>query len=439
MELKEILQQAGVVGAGGAGFPTYAKLGEGIDTLLINAAECEPLLFTDYTILTREVVRVCDGAALMAEALGAKTVLLGIKAHRAAHLGWEDGTLLQGGVRVCALPDIYPLGDEINLIYEMTGRLVQPGCLPLTQHVVVSNVETLWNVSRAVRENLPVTEKWVTVSGDVPDSARQVVRVPIGMRVADLFDQLGVVVPDTHVCIDGGPSMGRIISEKTALIGTTTKGLLVLPRDIPATVVKLRTLDRQRMLANAVCCQCSACTEMCPRALLGYPLEPHRLVRAEMGVVEAFPDKYASAALCSGCGVCEIAACCQGISPKAVIAAQKAVLGKNRIRFQADRAYGLDPDRNSRLIPSGRWRSLLGVAKYHIAPSYGGELTADQVSISLRGHIGAPSLLCVQVGDAVQAGQPVATAANGLSVAHHASLTGKVTFVDESAVYISKT
>ncbi len=438
MKLKDILREAGVVGAGGAGFPTYAKLGEGIDTLLINAAECEPLLFTDYTILTRELVRVCDGAALMAEALGAQTVLLGIKAHRAAHLGWEDGTVLQGGVKVCALPDIYPLGDEINLIYEMTGRLVQPGCLPLTQHVVVSNVETLWNVSRAVREHLPVTEKWVTVSGDVPDAARQVVRVPVGMRVADLFAALGVTVPDTHVCIDGGPSMGRIISHQTAVIGKNTKGLLVLPRDIPATVVKLRTPDRQRMLANAVCCQCSACTEMCPRALLGYPLEPHRLVRAEVGVVEAFPDKYASAALCSGCGVCEIAACCQGISPKAVIAAQKAVLGKNRIRFQANREYGLDPDRNSRLIPSARWRNLLGVAKYHIAPAYGGFLSANEVSVSLKGHIGVSARACVKVGDAVVCGQPVAAAAEGLSVAHHASLDGKVSFIDENAVYISK-
>lgn len=438
MDLKQLLREAGVIGAGGAGFPSYAKLGTGADTLLINAAECEPLLFTDYVLLMKELDRVTDGARLVADALGVTRILLGVKRHRGEHLGWTDGTTVSNGVTVCFLPDVYPLGDEINLIYQMTGRLVQPGALPITEHVVVYNVETLMNVSYAVREGKPVTEKWLTVAGDIPEGAARVVRVPIGMRVSALFEKLGITVPETHVCIDGGPSMGNVISEATALVRKNTKGLLVLPRTIPAMMVKLRPIDRQVNIANAVCCQCSACTEMCSRALLGYPLEPHRLVRAGREVVEAFPEQFTSASLCSGCGICEISACGQFISPKAVIALQKSILAKNKLRFKADRVYRPDPERDARMVPSARWRSLLGVTRYHHMPAYGGFLPAEEVSVALNTHIGAPSSPSVKVGDQVQAGQVIATAAEGLSVAQHASIDGRVVYVDDKVIRIAQ-
>lgn len=438
MEIKKILREAGIVGAGGAGFPSYAKLSEGADTLLINAAECEPLLFTDFTILSEELDTVLDGARLIADALGVGRVLLCMKGHNASTFGFQDGDLLPCDVTVRVLPDVYPLGDEINLIYESTGRLVQPGCLPITQGVIVYNVETLYNVSRALRFGTPVTEKWLTLGGDIEEV--RVLRVPVGTPIAKIFKKYGIKVPESHVVVDGGPSMGRVVNHMTAVVGKTTKGILVLPRDIPAIMMKIRSADRQVAVANAVCCQCTNCTEMCPRALLGYPLEPHRLVRASNEVVRAMPDAYTSALLCCGCGICEISACGQFISPKTVIAGQKKILAEARIRYPQGKEPVLpSEDRAVRRVPVSRWRSLLGVAKFHRAPQGEVESCAcGEVFIPLKPHIGAPSLAEVKVGDCVTKGELIASAADGLSIDQHASVDGVVTFIDENGIRIKE-
>ncbi len=438
MEIKNILREAGIVGAGGAGFPSYAKLSDGADTLLINAAECEPLLFTDFTILGEELDTVLDGARLIADALGIKRVLLCMKDHNAQTFGFSDGEELPHGVNVRVLPDVYPLGDEINLIYESTGRLVQPGCLPITQGVIVYNVETLYNVSLAVRDGKGVTDKWLTLGGDLEET--RVLRVPVGTPFKKLFKKYGITVPESHVVVDGGPSMGRIVNPMTAVVGKTTKGILILPRDIPAISMKLRSADRHVAVANAVCCQCTNCTEMCPRALLGYPLEPHRLVRASNEVVRAMPEAFTSALLCCGCGICEISACGQYISPKAVIAEQKKLLAEARIRYpQGKEPVAPTSDRAMRRVPVSRWRSLLGVAKYHRAPQGDfEEFSCDEVLIPLNRHIGAPSVAAVKVGDRVAKGDLVALAADGLSIHQHASIDGVVTAIDENGIRIKK-
>lgn len=438
MELKNILREAGIVGAGGAGFPSYAKLFDGADTLLINAAECEPLLFTDFTILSEELETVLDGARIVADACKIERVLLCLKDHNAKTFGFADGDTLSYGVTVRVLPDVYPLGDEINLIYESTGRLVQPGCLPMTQGVIVYNVETLYNVSHAVRDGKGVTEKWLTLGGDI-DKTR-VLRVPVGTPLKKLFKAYGITVPETHVVIDGGPSMGRIVNPMTACVGKTTKGILILPRDIPAVSMKLRNHDRHIAVANAVCCQCTNCTEMCPRALLGYPLEPHRLVRASDEVVRTMPEAFTTALLCCGCGICEISACGQYISPKAVIAGQKKILAEAKIRYpQGKTPVEPTSDRLMRRVPVSRWRSLLGVAKFQRAPEGDFEECAcGEVVIALNRHIGAPSVATVQVGERVAKGDLIARAGDGLSIDQHASIDGTVTAIDANGIRIKQ-
>ena len=437
MNIKQIMQEAGIVGAGGAGFPSYAKFADGVDILLINAAECEPLLYTDYVILTREMSTVLDGARLVADALGAKEIYLGIKSHNAQKLGIQNGDILPCDVVACVLPDVYPMGDEISLIYESTGRLVQPGNLPISQGVVVYNVETLYNVSRAVRFGINLTKKWLTVGGDIETPS--VLCVPIGTPFSTLFEKLGITVPETHICMDGGPSMGRIVNPLQATVTKTTKGILILPREIPAVSMKLREYNRHVTVANSVCCQCTNCTEMCPRALLGYPLEPHRLVRASREIARTMPEQFVSALLCCGCGICEIAACCQFISPKAVIAGQKSILAQEKIRYPQNLPK-VEPSeaRSSRMVPSSRWRALLGVSHFHREATYGGKIEADEVSVLTKQHIGAPSLPTVKVGDAVKAGQVIAAAGNGLSIPQHASIDGQVTFCDENYIRIQK-
>lgn len=435
LDVKALLQAAAVVGAGGAGFPSYAKLADGADTLLINASECEPLLETDYVLMREYMDKITDGARLVMDYAKIGKTLLCLKKHNALRLGITEGEQLAPGVFVKELPDVYPIGDEIALIYQATGRIVRPGNLPITKGVIVYNVETLLNVSLAVRENKPVTEKWLTIGGAVPKTV--VVRVPIGMRVRDLFRLFSVTVPEGYTVIDGGPSMGRIINPNIEVVKKTTKGLLILPDTAQAVYGKKGDLKTQISRASSMCCQCTRCTDMCPRNLLGYPIYPHKMVRTATKIAELTPDMVLAASICCSCGVCETAACCQGISPRNVIMEYKKILAQNKLKYVGQTDVEADEYRDSRMIPVSRWKALLGVAKFDRP----GELVSpvekvNAVEIGLSWHIGAPSALCVKVGDTVKKGDKIAEAGAGLSLPAFASIDGRVSYADEKKVVI---
>ena len=435
-ELKNIMRKFGIIGAGGAGFPSYAKLAEGADLLLINGSECEPLLYTDYVILKNEMSLMLTGVCEVIRATSIPDAMLCIKAHTAKRLGLSEGERLADRVKVKVLPDVYPIGDEIGLIYQASGRLVNPGKLPITAGVIVYNVETMYNLGRAVRFSEPVKDKWVTVGGDIREP--KVVKVPIGTKVSDLFKMLGITVGEGYTVLDGGPSMGKIINPATATVTRTTKGILILP-DYTAAISSKKISDKMAVArAETACCQCTRCTDMCPRNLLGYPLEPHKMVRTAMGAAEVMPIMVLSATLCCGCGVCETLACSQGISPRAVIANYKGILAKNKMRFNIEDNYKVKDEREYRMIPSEKWESTLGVRPFDRVAEYGGEIKDfSRVEIPLSRHIGAPSIPIVSDGDTVSEGDLIAEAADGLSVPAHASISGRVT-LGEGKIIIDK-
>lgn len=426
MDLKELLKEAGIVGAGGAGFPTYAKLADGADTLVVNGAECEPLLYTDYILLQREMSTVLSGIQAVLEYAKIPHALLCVKEHTAKRLGMEDGKKLAPNILLKTLPDVYPMGDEISLIYQATGRVVKPGNLPITAGVIVINVETLYNVALAKKFSTKVTMKWLTIGGNIPQPI--VLRVPVGTPVSDLFEKNSIIIPEDHVVLDGGPSMGKLIDPQTAVVTKTTKGLLILPSDVEAVTSKF--LDGSKSIARAetACCQCTRCTDMCPRHLLGYPLEPHLMVRTAKSAVTALPQMVLSATLCCGCGVCESLACCQGISPKAVINEYKGLLAKNKLRYVAKEEVEVAPEREWRMVPSERWAAVLGVKKFDKLPVFKGEDTDyPRVEMLLRQHIGAPSVSVVNDGDKVERGDKIAESGEGLSLPLYAPISGYVT------------
>ena len=435
-ELKNLIQQSGIVGAGGAGFPSHAKLADGADILALNCAECEPLIYTDYMLMREHLQKIARGATLVMDAANIAKTLLCIKAHRAEMLGMEEGDEIAPRVYVKLLPDAYPMGDEINLIFEATGRVVKPGQLPITAGVIVLNGETAYNIARAADEQKPVIEKWVTIGGNIEN--RVVVRVPVGMRVCELFRALNITVPEGHTVLDGGPSMGRKIRVATATVGKTTKSLLILPDTAPAIAHKNIAVADMLRRAASCCCGCSRCTEMCPRHLLGYPIEPHKMIRAANNdLAKRNPELIKTASLCCSCGVCETAACCQNISPRNVIMEFKSILAKNRLKYVGNEDVTADEFRDSRLIPIDRWKSQLGVKKFDregtlVAPI----AKTGAVEIGLNLHIGAPSALSVKVGDVVKAGDKIAEAGNGLSIPAYASIDGKVTYADAMKVVI---
>ena len=432
-ELKQVMKDAGLVGDGGAGFPSYAKLAEGADTLLINGSECEPLLYTDYILMKREMPLILAGVQSVIWSLGIKRALFCIKQHTAERLSLSDGDTLGTYITVKVMPNVYPIGDEISLIYQATGRVVRPGNLPISKGVLVYNVETMYNLGRAIKFFEPVTMKWLTIGGDVKEPI--VVRVPIGIPVADLFERLGVEVDSEHAVIDGGPSMGKIINHNIAEVGKTTKALIVLPKQSRAVESKLINKKMAVTRAETACCQCTRCTDMCPRALLGYPLEPHRMVRTAMGAVVTMPHMVLSASLCCGCGICETLACSQGISPKAVINNYKELLAKNKLRYVGDHDVLPKDERDYRMIPSEKWAQDLGVARFDRVAKWGGELRDfDRVELALGRYIGIPSTPSVKDGAIVHVGDIVASASSGLSIPQHASLHGRVTVTDKKII-----
>ena len=437
-DLKQLLKDNGVVGAGGAGFPSYCKLAEGADTLLINAVECEPLLYTSYTLMQERIRDIIIGMRAVMEYANIPRGLLAVKDYRAKKLGYSDGQELAPGVFIKYIPNVYPMGDEINLIYTATGRVVPPGQLPITRGVIVFNTETIYNIGLVVQFNQPVTKTYLTISGDT-DKA-YCVKVPVGMKIAEVLKIMNVKVPDTHVVIDGGPSMGTVVNLATDVVKKPCSGLLILPKTIPAVANKLRTKEDNFRRASSVCCQCNRCTDMCPRHLLGYPLEPHKMVRSTLSAAMADPELIKTATMCCGCDICSTLACCQEISPMQIIKEYKGILAKNRMKYVADpnEQFTPSPDRQARMVSAGKWKEVLGVAKYDkFPPIYVEEkLKATEVFVPMSQHIGAPAIPVVAVGDVVEENQMIAKAAEGLSVPHFAPISGRVTYVDAKTIVI---
>ena len=205
--LKNILQENGIVGAGGAGFPTYAKLDERANTILLNCAECEPLLKLHRQLLEKHAYEIMKTFSMVADVVGADEEIIGVKeSYKDTVKALETYIDEFPKVKIHQLPEVYPMGDEVVLIYEATGRVVRPGGLPIEQGVAVFNVETIYNVYRAVEKNHPVTDKLVSVVAEVEHPVT--VRVPLGTTIGEVVALAGVTTVKDPVYFVGGPMMG---------------------------------------------------------------------------------------------------------------------------------------------------------------------------------------------------------------------------------------
>lgn len=436
MKADEVIRkvyEAGVVGAGGAGFPTHVKLqARKIDTYLINGAECEPLLAGDQYLMREKAAFLQNAAETVRGALGAERALFVIKKKHVA----ERQALEVAGAAVAVMGDYYPAGDEVILIEEVTGRIVPEGGLPLAVGVVVNNVETLYNIGRAL-EGIPVTRSWVTVSGAVREPGLWL--VPLGTPASKLLELAGGPTEDDPWYVDGGPMTGPYHREPDFLVTKTSNALLVLPGR--SALVRYETMDLERMIRQArfACIQCNQCTVACSRNLAGYNLEPHRIMRAM-----AYPEQRTEAVLrqaflCSDCNLCSgLHACPMQLSPRRVNQELKKALRSQGVApdFPA-REIRPHPMRPYRLASTNRLLFRLGLAGYDGHPPFRGEVAVDAVLLPLRQHLGAPCLPRVAVGDVVDEGQVVGEPPEGaLGARLHASLAGRVEEVSERSLKI---
>ena len=433
--LKQVLQENGIVGAGGAGFPTYAKLDQRAEVILMNCAECEPLLKLHRQLMEQQaeaILRTFDG---IARTVGAREAVIGIKReYKAAVKAIETYIDAYPDMRIQLLDSAYPMGDEVVLIYEATGRVIRPGGLPIEEGVAVFNVETVYNVYRALERQTPVIDKLVSVVGEVEHPIT--LRVPIGASIGDVAAYAGGIKVKEPGYLVGGPMMGNLATEHD-VVTKTTNAIIVLDKSHALIQRKNRNAAIDLKRAASSCCQCRTCTEMCPRHALGHPIEPHRVMRALANQDTGDLSVYMNTAYCSSCGLCENYACPQGLSPRSVIAEFKNGLRAAGIRSENPKVSEVADDRELKKVPVKRLKAKLGLYSYDVpAPFIDTTPTTKYVRIQMSQHIGAPAKPFVKAGEQVKKGQKIANAAEGLSVAIHCSIDGVVEKADEREVIV---
>ena len=279
-ELRELVKESGIVGAGGAGFPTYMKIDKRANTILMNCAECEPLLSLHRQLLRDHAQEIVSTFAMIADVVEAEEAIIGIKEEYKTTIEALEQYIPQyPKVRIQLLPGAYPMGDEVVLIYEATGKVISPGGLPIEAGVAVFNVETVYNVYRAVDKSTPVVDKVVSVVGEVHSPIT--VRVPLGTELCEVVAMAGGEKANGKelVYLVGGPMMGRI-GNRHDPVTKTTNAILVLPEEHLIIQKKKTPATLSMKRAASSCCQCQMCTDLCPRHNLGHPIEPHRFMRA---------------------------------------------------------------------------------------------------------------------------------------------------------------
>ena len=439
-ELCEITYNAGIVGAGGAGFPTHKKLTQGVEQIVINAAECEPLMMVDHHILNKHLPELGEALKLLIRVLKAKEAIIGIKGKNMPLL--DPGvlqTFSKTKIKVHEIPDIYPAGDEVVLVYETTGKIIPEGSIPINAGVIVLNVETLYNLYKAVFCSEPVIEKYITVGGDTKEDIT--IKAPIGMNIAELLDICNIDTSGKCV-IDGGPMMGKLIDPKTAVVTKTTKGLLLFPETHSVIMRRKMPLSTVLKRASAACCGCSMCSDVCPRYLLGYSLRVDKTIRAASHSEIQNAESFLQSSLCCGCGICTVIGCQQMLDPQAVSMEIKRLLGKNGYRRANNKApAAVRPERASRLVSSSKLIDRLGIRKYvkdHTERRYI-DFAPDRVFIPLSQHVGKPASPAVKPGDSVSAGDIIAkTEENVLGAVIHASIGGRIEAVDKERIVITR-
>ena len=424
---------AGVVGAGGAGFPAHVKYDCQTEYMIANGAECEPLLYKDKELMRLFPNEVKKGMELAAEAVGASRNILGIKAKNHDVIGQFRRAFGGTGIEIFEMGDYYPAGDEYVLVYEATGRLIPYGGYPVNVGCVVSNVETLLNVGLASL-GVPVTEKFVTIAGAV--ARPMTMKVPIGTPLNDLVELAGGTTANGEVAaLDGGAMMGVLSAIHGNHVTKTSGGYIILPVDHYLIRRRNQSISEIKKIGQSACDQCSYCTEFCPRYLLGYEIEPHKVMRSLgfAGEKENYWSKFAMN--CCECNLCSLFACPEDLDPKQACVRSKVNLELREINYTPpDHDLRAHPMQQHRKVPMKRLTRKLGLSPYdHPADFVEIDFKPEMVVIPLKQHLGAPSEAKVKVGDKVSLGDLIGGIPDGALGANiHASINGEITEVNDN-------
>jgi len=265
-EIRQIILEAGIVGLGGATFPTHVKYapvqGKKVETVILNGVECEPFLTADHRLMLERSQRIVAGLGYIMRSVGCKTGVIAIEDNKMdAVAALEQAAARVSGVSVAVLKEKYPQGSEKQLIYACTGKQVPVGELPLSVGVIVNNVGTAAAVADAVEYGIPLIERYVTVSGPgIRNPANYLVR--IGTLFSELIAQSGGYVAEVEKIIAGGPMMGKTVFSDRLPVVKGTSGIVVIPK------------AAEQQAREFACVRCAKCIDACPAFL-----EPTSLVK----------------------------------------------------------------------------------------------------------------------------------------------------------------
>ncbi len=285
------IRESGIVGLGGAGFPTHVKLNfdpekTPIDTLIINAAECEPYITSDYRGLMEHTGCILAGVRHVMRYLSIPECKICIENNKPEAI--ERMKQLTGGekhINVVTLPSEYPQGAEKVIVYSATGRIVAEGELPAAQGVMVMNVSTAAAIARYLRDGMPLINRRVTVDGDAVTSGKGNYLIPIGTKVSDILAYVGG--NSAKKILSGGPMMGMCLYDPEQPVTKTTNAILAF--------------RSSEMPHPTGCIRCGRCVRTCPFGLM--PMMIEKAYRAKD--VESL--KKLKVTLCMNCGCCTYA------------------------------------------------------------------------------------------------------------------------------------
>lgn len=437
MELAEKIFNAGVVGAGGAGFPAHVKAASDVEIMLANGAECEPLLHKDYEIMLNFAPKIVEGMELMLDSVKAKRGYFGVKRKNINAAEEIEKHFTNGKIQLSFLGDFYPSGDEYELVYAATKRLIPPHGIPLDVGCVVNNVETLYNIANA-NHGIPVTRKMVSINGAVRQPKSFM--VPIGIQFKELIEMAGGATADEFGIFVSGVMMGTLTFDLTEVVTKTTAGLIILPKDHYLIGRMERPVKDMNRIGKSACDQCSYCTEFCPRYLLGYDVQPHKVMRSLVFTTSGKEVWNEYADLCCSCGLCSLYACPEDLYPREACDQGKAEMKAMGIKHRQQKEVKVHPMKEGRRVPLKMLMKKLNLSDYDAQTPFTKEYPEPaSVKILLKQHVGVTAKPVVSIGDKVKEGTLIADIAEGdLGAKIHSSIAGKITQVSEDYIRIQR-
>lgn len=435
MSLADKIFQAGVVGAGGAGFPTHVKAKSTVEFVLANGAECEPLLHKDYEIMLNHAPEIVRGMSLMIEQTNARKGYFGIKSKNALAAEAIQKEL-NDNIEMTFLGDFYPSGDEYELVYHATKRLMPPYGIPLDVGCVVNNVETFYNVAKAV-EDVPVTEKFICVAGCVNKPSSFF--VPVGISFREVIEHAGGSSINDFAVFEGGILMGNLTFDFEKSVTKTTGGIIVLPKSHYLVDRMNRDMHSMNRIGKSACDQCSYCTEFCPRYLLGYDVQPHKVMRSLVFTTsgESLWNQYAD--LCCSCGLCSLYACPEDLYPREACDQGKVENRKIGQRYEQDKPVKVHPIKEGRRVPLKMLMKKLNLTQFDAKTPFTVERPeTSKIKVMLQQHVGVPTSPIVSKAEKVNAGDLIGKIKEGqLGTPIHSSIDGTVEEITEEYILIT--